>query len=113
MNKPYWFPDARSLIAILLIVSMVAMTFTLMIRPSVADSDILKVMLGGFMTVGFSSVIQYYFGSSSSSKDKDDTISRMSGAPPPDESSTTSKTETTKTTEIKPIEIKPEGWTKP
>lgn len=73
MNK--W--DTKSILAMFLIVSMVGITFTLMFMPATMDNDVLKILIGGFMTVGFTSVINYYFGSSSSSKDKDDTISSM------------------------------------
>lgn len=109
MNKPYWFPDARAFLAIILVLGMITIMFTVMFKPPGPDNDVLKVLIGAYSGVGFASVIQFYFGSTSSSKDKDDTISRMSGNPPPsDNLTTTAKTETTKT-----IVTKPDEWVKP
>ena len=67
--------DTKSAIAVVLIVSMVAMAFLLAIRNP--DSDIFKMLMGGLVTVGFSNVISFYFGSSSGSKAKDDTLNQI------------------------------------
>ena len=67
--------DTKSAIAVTLIASMVAMAFLLAIRNP--DSDIFKMLMGGLVTVGFASVINFYFGSSSGSKAKDDTLNQI------------------------------------
>lgn len=71
--------DTRSAIAIALVCSMIAITFVLIFHPA-PDSDILKVLIGGFMTVGFASIINFYFGSSTGSKAKDDTLNQIAVA---------------------------------
>lgn len=77
-NRPFWWPEPRALIAILMIVSMVALAFTLVWRgKEVPDSDMLKMLVGGFMTTGFTTIINYYFGSSRDSSAKTDTISKI------------------------------------
>ena len=58
----------------------VLLAFVLAFRPNVPDSDIFKVLIGGFMTVGFASIINFYFGSSSGSKSKDDTLNQIAAA---------------------------------
>ncbi len=70
-EPPVWLPDTRSALAIFLVAALVVMTFTLIFKTTPVESDVLKVLIGGFMTTGFASVIGFYFGSSSSSKDKD------------------------------------------
>ena len=76
--------DTRSAIAIALVLAMIAMAFVLAFRPALPDSDVFKILIGGLMTVGFSSIISFYFGSSSGSKAKDDTLNQIAAnAVPP------------------------------
>lgn len=76
-NRPWYIPETRDFIATLLIIATVVVIVVLIFHPIATDNQLLNVMLGGLMTVGFANVITYYFGSSSGSKDKDDTISKM------------------------------------
>lgn len=76
-GRPWYVPETRDFIATLLIIATVVVIIVLIFRPIATDNQLLNVMLGGLMTVGFANVITYYFGSSSGSKDKDDTISKM------------------------------------
>lgn len=69
--------DTRSAIAVALVIAMIAMAFVLAFRPAVPDSDVFKILIGGLMTVGFASIINFYFGSSSGSKAKDDTLNQI------------------------------------
>lgn len=68
--------DTQSSIAIMLVVAMIALIFVL-VFVKVPDSDVFKMLSGGLMTVGFSSIIGFYFGSSSGSKAKDDTMNNV------------------------------------
>jgi hypothetical protein len=78
--------DTRSAIAVALVIAMIGMAFVLVFRPNVPDSDVFKILIGGLMTVGFASIINFYFGSSSGSKSKDDTLNQIAAgaasAPP-------------------------------
>ena len=56
--------DTRSAIALSLVAAMIGMAFVLVFRPSVPDSDVFKMLVGGLMTVGFATIISFYFGSS-------------------------------------------------
>ena len=76
MNKPFWWPDPQSFIAVILVTAMVALMFVMCFH-AVPDGDAFKMMLGGFVTVGFSSIISFYFGSSRGSAAKDDTINKI------------------------------------
>ena len=69
-------PDTPSFIAIILVISIVALVFTLALLGK-SDSQVFNVLVGGLMTVGFTNIVGFYFGSSASSKTKDDTISAM------------------------------------
>ena len=69
--------DVRSVMAMTVVVAMIAVMFMLMFYPRSIDSDLLKVVVGGFMTVGFSAIISYYFGSSAESKSKSETIASI------------------------------------
>lgn len=71
---PFWWPSTQTVIAIILTISMVAVTFTLIVIKEPPASDMVKMLVGGLMTVGFSSIISFYFGSSAGSKDKDNAI---------------------------------------
>lgn len=71
-RKPYWFPDMPGAIAIVLIVAVVVLAVMLAFRDP--GGDMFKFMVGGLMTVGFSSIVAFYFGSSAGSKDKDNAI---------------------------------------
>ena len=68
------FPDTQSFLAIALIMAVIALIFVMALTGK-TETDTFKIMVGGLMTVGFSSVISFYFGSSQGSKTKDDTIS--------------------------------------
>jgi len=61
--------DRPTIIAIILIVSLVALTFMLVFH-SVPDSDVFKMLAGGLLTMAVM-ITQFDFGSSSGSKDKD------------------------------------------
>lgn len=76
-SKPWWVPDIQSFIAAFLVVSVVAMTFALLIAPPSPDNTLLNTVIGGLMTVGFASVISFYYGSSKSSDKKDDVVSSI------------------------------------
>ena len=71
--------DTRSAIALILVCSMVGMAFVLAFHPA-PDSDVFKVIIGGLVTVGFSSIISFYFGSSTGSKSKDDTLNKIAAS---------------------------------
>lgn len=71
-KKPYWFPDMPGAIAIVLILAVVGLAVMLALRDP--GGDMFKFMVGGLMTVGFSSIVSFYFGSSAGSKDKDNAI---------------------------------------
>jgi hypothetical protein len=75
--RPYWLPDTRGVLAITLIVALVVMSFVLIAKDKAIDNPALNMLLGGFMTVGFATIINYYFGSSDGSAKKDDTISHI------------------------------------
>jgi hypothetical protein len=80
-QRPIWLPEVRDLIALILICAMVGLMFALVLRPvTVPDTPVTNMLIGGFMTVGFSGVIQFYFGSSKGSSAKDDTISAIATA---------------------------------
>jgi len=83
-TKPYWWPEPQTLIAMTLIWAMVVLAFVLIYRgKDVPDSDMLKMLVGGFMTTGFATIISFYFGSSKGSVTKDETINRIATAAPP------------------------------
>jgi hypothetical protein len=69
-------PDTPSFIAVILVVSIVLLVFTLAFLGGV-NSQVFNVLVGGLMSVGFTNIVGYYFGSSSSSKAKDETISTL------------------------------------
>lgn len=68
--------DTKSAIALLLVAGMMTIAFVLIFKQ-VPESDTFKMLLGGMMTVGFSSIINYFFGSSDGSKEKDRTIGEI------------------------------------
>jgi hypothetical protein len=77
-SRPFWLLETRDFIAIILICAMVGLMFALVLRPiTVPDTPVTNMLIGGFMTVGFSAVIQFYFGSSKGSAAKDDTINTI------------------------------------
>lgn len=78
----FGWPEPQSFIAVFLVISVVALTFTLVLTGK-AESQMTIMMIGGLMTVGFASIIGFYYGSSKSSKTKDDTISTLAGNPAP------------------------------
>ncbi len=79
-TRPFWWPEPQALIAIMLIMAMIALAFVLIWRgKDVPDSDMLKMLVGGFMTTGFATIINFYFGSSRGSATKDETISKIAG----------------------------------
>lgn len=75
-DKPFWWPDPQSFIAIVLVLSMIALVFVLAFHGA-PDSDMFKLVVGAFVTVGFASIVQFYFGSSKGSAAKDDTINKI------------------------------------
>ena len=75
--------DARSFIAIFVTVAVVLLAFVLVFTPVADSNDVAKMLIGGLMTVGFATIVNFFFGSSHSSQAKDDTIAKMSGAGPP------------------------------
>lgn len=78
-DRPFWLLETRDCIAIVLVGGMVALVFVLALRPSaVPDTPMFNMIVGGYVTVGFTSIIQFYFGSSKGSVAKDDTINAMS-----------------------------------
>jgi hypothetical protein len=78
-QRPVWLPETRDFIGLILICAMVGLMFVMVLRPSLIppDSPVVNMLIGGFMTVGFSAVIQFYFGSSKGSVAKDDTINAI------------------------------------
>lgn len=77
-EAPFWWPNPQALIALILIVSMVALMFVLALRTQpTQDSDMLKMVVGGFITVGFASIINFYFGSSKESANKGDALTKI------------------------------------
>lgn len=70
--------DARSLIALVMIVCVMALAFLLAIRAP--ESQTFNILLGGIMTVGFASVINWYYGSSSGSAMKDEALAKTSAS---------------------------------
>lgn len=75
-EKPFWWPEPQALLAIIMVCSMVALAFVLVFKQA-PDSDIFKMLIGGFMTTGFATIINFYFGSSKGSATKDETISKI------------------------------------
>ncbi len=77
IEKPWWVPETRAILAVFLVMSVVAITFLVLIHPPASDNQLAQVLVGALVTTGLAAIIGFYFGSSSSSKDKDDTISSM------------------------------------
>lgn len=69
--------NTRAFIAIMLTISMIALTFVLALRGP--ETDAFKVLLGAMLTVGFASAIGWYFNSSLGSEKKDDTLAVAAG----------------------------------
>lgn len=91
-TRPAWLPETRDFIALIMVSAMVGLLFALVLRPAaVPDNAVTNMVIGGFMTVGFTSVMAFYFGSSKGSIAKDDTINALTAGPP----STTTTTVTT------------------
>lgn len=67
--------DTQSFIAIFLVISMVALVFTIAFMGKAPNDDTFKVLSGALATVGFATIVSFYFGSSSGSKSKDDAMS--------------------------------------
>lgn len=82
-SKPFWWPDPQSFIAVVLVLAMVTLVFVLVMRGSVPESDMLKMVVGGLMTTGFATIISFYFGSSKGSKEKDDALIDKATNPTP------------------------------
>lgn len=70
--------NTRSIIALMLVVSFIALVFLLAIRDP--NGDVFKVLAGALSTVGFAGVVAWYFGSSKSSDDKN---AALMGRTPP------------------------------
>jgi hypothetical protein len=78
--RPFWIPEVRDFIGLIVISAMVGMLFILLLRPvTVPDNQMTNILIGGFMTAT-TAVIQFYFGSSKSSAAKDDTINTLTTA---------------------------------
>lgn len=80
-TKPFWWPDPQSFIAVVLVLAMVTLVFVLVMRGSVPESDMLKMVVGGLMTTGFATIISFYFGSSKGSDKKDDALISKASTP--------------------------------
>jgi hypothetical protein len=76
-EPPYWWPDTKSVIATIIVISVIAIAFTLIFKPDAANSQLLQVLVGGLMSVGLSTVVSYYFGSSQESHAKGETIAQI------------------------------------
>jgi hypothetical protein len=104
--------DARSFLAIFVVVSVVAIIILWMLHPptgSDAAMATLNTLVGALVGVGFAGVIQYFFGSSDTSKDKDATIAAIAMQPGaqqalPPVSVTTTTTEDSTVTKTEPAE---------
>ena len=84
MSRPSWLPETRDFIALILVSAMVGLMFALVLRPTmIPDTPVTNLVIGGFMTSGFTAIIQFYFGSSKGSAAKDDTINAMASAQVP------------------------------
>lgn len=81
-TKPFWWPDPQSFIAVVLVLAMVTLVFVLVMRGSVPESDMLKMVVGGLMTTGFATIISFYFGSSKGSDKKDEALINKANTPP-------------------------------
>lgn len=81
-TKPFWWPDPQSFIAVVLVLAMVTLVFVLVLRGTVPESDMLKMVVGGLMTTGFATIISFYFGSSKGSDKKDDALISKASTPP-------------------------------
>lgn len=77
-TRPSWLLEVRDVLALVLVGGMVALVFVLALRPtSLPDTPMFNMIVGGYVTVGFTSIIQFYFGSSKGSAAKDDAINTM------------------------------------
>lgn len=79
-SRPVWLPDMPGFIAILNILAVVGLAILLAFRDP--TGDMFKFMVGGLMTVGYSSIIAFFFGSSQGSKDKDAAMAKIAGGAP-------------------------------
>jgi lipopolysaccharide export LptBFGC system permease protein LptF len=62
-TRPFWFPDIKAFIAIILVLAVVSMAFVLIFRPNTMDNDMLK-MVAGALLMSFGTIVQFFFGSS-------------------------------------------------
>lgn len=79
-ERPWWVPDIRSALALLVILAVIVLTFILVFHPIKDSDDVTKMVIGGLMTVGFVTIVNFFFGSSKGSSDKD---AALMNAPPP------------------------------
>lgn len=70
--------DMRGLIAFTLVLCVMALAFLLAVTAP--TSQTFNILLGGIMTVGFASVVQWYFGSSSGSAMKGEALAKTATA---------------------------------
>lgn len=75
-TRPFWFPDIKAFLAIVITMAMIAFVFVLVFNPTTMDDKMLTMAAGG-LVVNFATIMGFYFGSSTGSKDKDDTIGRI------------------------------------
>lgn len=73
-----WIPDRRTINSTLIVSALVLCIFTLIFRPipAVADSDILKMLVGALITLA-TNVVGFDFGSSAGSEKKQATIDSL------------------------------------
>lgn len=77
--RPFWMPDTKGFLAIIIVAIFAACVFILMFKQGPADTTIFAVLttLLGVLAGVIKDVYGYHFGSSASSSSKDDTISKM------------------------------------
>lgn len=81
-DKPFWWPEIQSIIALLLIVTLLVIAVRLV--WATPETDMAKIVVGALLTVGFASIIAYYFSSSKGERENQSTITQIAtGAVPP------------------------------
>lgn len=75
-HRPYWFPDTKGFLAILVVALFGTTIFVLMFKTGPADTTIFAVLttLLGVLAGVIKDVYGYHFGSSASSSAKDEAI---------------------------------------
>lgn len=83
-TPPFFWPSRQTAIALIVIFGLLFIAITLVFRPEVPDSDILKLLLGALIGWG-AAIVQFDFGSSKGSEKKDDFIMSPPTPSKPDE----------------------------